>query len=183
MMAVTASFFLILSGVLWIVVFNFFKKIINDFINSIKVMIAELLSETRRQNDMLHDISEGLRPETQLRIKTISNAFFDLAAYRVMAFIKRVKKENHIDDKEKTRNKITKWVSNLHADRNSKFDCFLCRGKRMSEYVNPEWVQTVADVVEREVYDAEPNDDRSFTNVRNAYDEIKLDFYRRLNKQ
>lgn len=33
-------------------------------------MVAELLTETKTQNDMLTDIAEGLRPETQLRIKT-----------------------------------------------------------------------------------------------------------------
>lgn len=32
-------------------------------------MVAELLTETK-PNDMLTDIAEGLRPETQLRIKT-----------------------------------------------------------------------------------------------------------------
>lgn len=182
MMAVVAAFFLILSGLLWVFILKWFKKIIDDLIQSTKSMISELLSETRKQNESLNVISEGLIPETQLKIKTITNTFFDLAAYKIMGLIKRVKKENHIDDEQKTRTKIMKSVANLHADRKSKFDTIKYRGKKLSEYVNPEWVKIVADVVEKEVYDSEPNDDRAFTNVKNAYDEIKLDFYERMNK-
>lgn len=182
MMAVTAAFFLILSGILWVFIFKWFKKVIDDLIQNTKTMMSELLCETRKQNEMLTDISEGMRPETQLRIKNISNTFFDLAAYRILQFIKRVKKENHIDDKEKTISKIKKSVTNLHADRNSKFDSLTYRGKKLSTYTNPDWVGIVADVVEREVYDPEQNEDRTLSNIKNVYDEIKVDFYNRLNK-
>lgn len=182
MMAVTAAFFLILSGILWVFIFKWFKKVIDDLIQNTKTLMSELLCETRKQNEMLTDISEGMRPETQLRIKNISNTFFDLAAYRILQFIKRVKKENHIDDKEKTISKIKKSVTNLHADRNSKFDSLTYRGKKLSTYTNPDWVGMVADVVEREVYDPEQNEDRTLSNIKNVYDEIKVDFYNRLNK-
>lgn len=182
MMAVTAAFFLILSGALWLSIFKWFKKIIDNLIQSTKEVLTDLLTETRKQNEMLNIISEGVMPDTQLRIKNISNTFFDLAVYKAMQLIKRVKKENHIDDEQKTRNKIQKSVANLHADRKSKFDSFRYRGKKLSDYVNPDWIKIVSEVVEKEVYDNEPNDDRAFTNVKNAYDEIKLDFYDRLNK-
>lgn len=182
MMAVTAAFFLILSGILWVFIFKWFKKILEDLIQSMSKKMDDLLHETRGQNRLLTTISEGLKTETDLRIKTISNTFFDLAAYKVLHFIKRVKRENHIDDRDKTLNKIKKSISNLHADRKSKFDSFTYRGKLISEYVNPDWVNMVADVVEKEVYDPEQNDDRAFSNIKNVYDEIKVDFYNRANK-
>ena len=180
MMAVTAAFFLILSGIMWIFIFKWFKKVIDDLINSTKTMMNELLYETRKQNESLNDISEGLRSETSLRIKTISNTFFDLAVFKVLGLIKRVKKENHIDDREKTQNKIKRIITNLHADRKSKFDSFTYRGRKLSDYVNPDWVDMVSDVVEKEVYDSDPNDERALTNVKNVYDEIKVDLYNRL---
>ena len=179
MMAVTAAFFLILSGVLWVLIFYWFKSLIGDLINDMKKLMDDLLNETRRQNDMLNDISEGLRTETNLRIKTLSNAFFDLAVYKVIALIKRVKKENHIDDREKTKNKIRRSITNLHNDRKSKFDSFTTRGKKLSEYVNPGWIDMVADVVENEVYDEETNEERTFSNVKNVYEDIKVDLYNR----
>lgn len=182
MMAVTAAFFLILTGLLWVACFKWFKSIIDNLLKGNAKMVEDLLTETRKQNDMLNDISEGLRPETLLRIKNISNTFFDLAVYKVLGLIKRVKKENHIDDKEKTISKIKKTISNLHADRKSKFDSFTHRGRKLSEYVNPEWVDMVTEAVEKEVYDSDPNEERSFTNIKNAYDEIKVDFYNRLNR-
>lgn len=177
LMAVTAAFFLVLSGLMWLFIFKWFKKIIEDLIQSNKRMIGDLLSETRKQNDMLYDISEGMRSETRERLKTLSSTFFDLAMYRVLSFIKRVKKENHIDNKEATISKIKRFLTNLHNDRKSKFDNFSSRGKNLSEFVNPDWVDQVADVVEKEVYDDEPNDDRTYSNVKNVYDDIKVDFY------
>ena len=156
--------------------------IISFFVWKFGKSIDELLKETRKQNIMLNEISEGLRPMIKERIKVIANSFFDLAIFRVLGFIKRVKRENHIDKKTETLIKIKKWVTTLHSDRKTKFDNFDFRGKPMSAYVNPDWIKTVADVVEKEVYDPEPNDDRSFTNVKGVYDEIKLDYYDRLNK-
>ena len=182
MMAVTAAFFLILTGLLWVACFKWFKSIIDNLLKGHTKMVEDLLTETRKQNDMLIDISDSLRPESLLEIKTISNAFFDLAVHKILRLIKRVKKENHIDHKDKTLNKIKKSIANLHADRKSKFDCFTYRGKKLSEYVNPEWADMVTEVVEKEVYDEDPNEERSYTNVKNAYDEIKVDFYNRLNR-
>lgn len=54
--------------------------------------MTDLLNETRAQNEMLADISEGLRPETQLRIKNTSSTYFDLSVERVCRLIKKLEK-------------------------------------------------------------------------------------------
>lgn len=182
MMAVTAAFFLVLTGLLWVACFKWFKKIIDDMIKGNAQMIKDLLAETRKQNDMLNDISEGLRPETLLRIKNMSGAHFDLAVEKVLHLIDRIKTENHIDNQEKTRTKIQTLVTNLHEDRKSKFDSFSFHGKKVSEYVNPEWIDWVAEIVESEVYDNEQNRARAYTNIKAIYEKIKVDFYNRLKK-
>lgn len=75
-------------------------------------------------------------------------------------------------------------LHNLYEDRNSKLDNFKYRGKKMSEYFNSEWVDWVAKVVEGELYnEAGPNNGRAYTNVKAVYDNIKLDFYHRINNQ
>ena len=70
---------------------------------------------------MLNDISEGLKPETQLRVKNFTGVYFDLAIEKVCRIIKKVREENHIADKEATRTKIRTLLHNLHEDRNSRF--------------------------------------------------------------
>lgn len=182
MMAVTASFFLILSGLLWWACFKWLKSTVDNVLKGNANMINDLLIETRKQNDMLNDISEGLRSETQLRIKNMSTVHFDLAVEKVCRMIQRIIKENHIADKEKTKKKIYTLISNLHEDRKSRFDSFTFHGKKVSEYVNPEWVDWVSDAVEVEVYNQESNPDRTYSNIKAVYDRIKLDFYHRLNK-
>ena len=128
------------------------------------------------------DIAEGLIPETQLRIKNISGVFFDLAVEKVCRLIKKIREENNIANFDATRGKIRTLLHNIYEDRNSKFDSFRYRGKPLSQYCNSEWVDWVSKVVEGEIYnEAGPNNGRAYTNVKAVYENIKLDFYHRLN--
>lgn len=181
MMAVTAAFFLVISALLWIACFRWFKSIIDNMIKGNAKMVDDLLVETRKQNDMLNDISEGLRPDTQLRVKNTTSVYFDLAVEKVCRIIKKVREENHIVDKEATKAKIRTLLKNLHEDRGSRFDCFTYRGKRLSAYINPDWVDWVSEVVEHEVYNDTVNNGRAYTNIQAVYDRIKLDFYHKMN--
>lgn len=183
MMAVTAAFFLILTALLWVACFRWFKSIIDGMIKGNNKMVNDLLVETRKQNDMLTDISEGLRPETQLRIKHTTGVFFDLAIEKVCRIIKKVREENHIVDKDATRAKIHTLIQNIHEDRNSRFDCYNYRGKKLSSYINYDWIEWVAEVVEHEVYNETVNHGRAYTNVQAVYERIKIDFYHRMNDE
>lgn len=183
MMAVTAGVFLLLSMGLMISCFAWFKSLINGIILDNRGAMQELLDETRAQNEKLTDISEGLRPETQLRIKNTANVFFDLAVEKVYRIIKKVREENHIVDHEATAAKIRTLLHNIHEDRNTRFESYTYRGRKLSEYTDIAWVEKVASVVEDEIYNtAGPNNGRAYTNVKAAYDDIKLDFYKRLNR-
>lgn len=182
LMAVTAAFFLILSAAMMIAIFRWFKNIINDMIQEQKNGMKDLTEETRKQNDMLQDISEGLRTETQLRIRNLTGFAFDLTVEQVCRLIKRVRKENHIIDHEATAEKIRKSLKVIHEDRNSRFDPFTYHGKPLSDFCAPEWVEDVAKVVESEIYNEDgENNARAYTNVKLAYDNIKTDFYQRIN--
>lgn len=183
MMAIVAAFFLVLSALLWVACFRWFKGIIDGMIQGNSKMVKDLLEETRKQNDMLNDISEGLRPETQLRVKNFTGVYFDLAIEKVCRIIKKVREENHIIDKQATHNKIQTLLHNLHDDRNSRFDSFHYRGKNLSTYVNRDWVDWVVEVVEREVYAENVNHSRAYTNVQAVYERIKIDFYHRMNHE
>lgn len=183
MMAVTTAFFLVLTALLWVACFRWFKSIIDGMIKGNNKMVNDLLVETRKQNDMLTDISEGLRPETQLRIKHTTGVFFDLAIEKVCRIIKKIREENHIVDKDATRAKIHTLIQNIHEDRNSRFDCFNYRGKKLSSYISHDWIEWVAEVVEHEVYNETVNHGRAYTNVQAVYERIKIDFYHRMNDE
>lgn len=150
--------------------------------NLIERMVSEFSDKLDKVNAMMIDVAEGLVPETQLRIKNISNVYFDLATEQVCRMIKKVREENHIADHEATAQKVRTLLKNLYEDRNSRFDSFTYRGKKLSGYCNPEWIEWVAKAVEGELYnEAGPNNGRAYTNIKAVYDNIKLDFYHRLN--
>lgn len=182
-LAIMAAIYLLLSASMMIAIFKWFKSIITQIIVDNKENLQGVLAETRKQNELLNDLAEGLRPETQLRIRNLTGFAFDLSVEQVCRLIKKVRKENHIADKTATAEKIRKSLKVLHEDRNSRFDTFAYRGERLSAYCNKEWVEQVAAVVENEIYHEDgENNGRAFTNVKLAYDNIKTDFYHRLNK-
>ena len=182
MMAITAGFFLVLSALLMVACFRWFMNMVNQLMTSQKEInqdykdtMRQLLEETRAQNERLNVLSESLMPETQLRIKTLSNVFFDLSVEKVCRIIKKVREENHISDKEATARKIRTLLTNIHEDRNSKLDCFSYRGNRLSEYTERKWIEQVAKAVEAEIYNENgANNGRAYTNVESVYANIRL---------
>lgn len=179
-MIVICAAFIVLSMAMWIAIFKWFKSIINSVIKDNAKMMTDLLETTNAQNELLNDIADGMRPTTLLQIKSISNTCFDLSVERVCRLIKKVREENHIVDREATRAKIRILLCNLHEDRNSRFDNTRYRGKTLTQYTSPDWIDWVAQVVENEVYAETVNNRRAFTNVEAVYSKIRLDFYHRV---
>lgn len=180
-LVVIAAFFVLLSFSMFVMMMRWFRKSLDKMISATR-QIGETNQTIGEMNRVMTDIAEGLLPETQLRIKNTSNAYFDLATEKVCRMIKRVREENHIADREATRRKVRTLLTNMHEDRNSRFDSYRYRGRRLSEYTNAEWIEWVAQVVELELYnESGANNGRAYTNVSAVYDNIKLDFYHRLN--
>ncbi len=179
---VICAVFLMLSSMLMIACFTWFKGIMERIMTDYSQKLTKLQNTANKSVEAMVDIAEGLVPETQLRIKNISNVHFDLAIEKVCRLIKRIREENHIVNEEVTKAKIRTLLTNLYEDRQSRFDCFNYRGKTLSSYSNPEWINWVAAIVEGEIYnEAGPNNGRAYTNVKTIYENIKLDFYHRLN--
>ena len=114
MMAVTAAFFLILSAAMMIAIFRWFKSIIERMMEDNRKSLQELARTTNAQNDMLQDISDGLRTETMLRLRNLMGFAFDLSVEQVCRLIKRTREENHISDHEATASKIRKSLQVIH---------------------------------------------------------------------
>ena len=179
-MIVICAAFIVMSLLMWIAIFKWFKSIIDSSIKNNTEMTAELLETTNKQNELLNDIADGMSHATLLQVKNISNTCFDLAVERVCRIIKKVREENNIINKEATKAKIRTLLCNLHEDRNSRFDNHRYRGKTLTQYTAPEWIDWVAEVVESEVYAETQNNARAFTNVEAVYSRIRIDFYHRL---
>lgn len=182
-LAIAAGAFVLLSVVMMVTMWLWFRSLIDNILGENKKTMGELLSETQKQNAMLVDISEGMRPATLLRIKNLASVCFELSKEQVLRIIKKVRKENNIADKERTAKKIRNLLRNLHDDRNSRFDNDTYRGRKLSTYTDEAWIEQVAAVVEGEIYnESGANDDRARSNVAMAYDEIKIDFYHQLTR-
>ena len=179
-LAVLSASFILISVITQFSIFRWFKNIIDGLIKNTSCAIDDLLKETKMQNEQLIDIAEGLRPRTMLEIKDITKTCFDLSVEKVCQMIKRVKEENNIHDEENTKKKIRLLLTNLHEDRNSRFDNHIFKGKPLTYYTSTKWIDWVEDVVIKEVYSETMNEKRARTNVIAVYDRIKLDTYHKM---
>ena len=182
MMAVTAAIYLLLSAAMMIAIFKWFKTIINRILGQQTESMKQLAEIQSENNRMLKFMSDGLKTETMLRIRNLTGFAFDLSVEQVCRLVKRIRKENHIADRQTTAAKIRKCLQVIHDDRNSRFDPFTYGGKPLSDYCNKRWVEDVAKVLESELYNEDgENNARAYTNIKLAYDNIKTNFYQRLN--
>lgn len=187
-MVMATAFFLVLSATMMVAMFKWFKSIINGMIEDFRKALEtqneywkDLHNETQSQNEKLNGVLEGLRPETLLRIRNLTGIAFDLSIEKVCRLIKRVREENHINDKVATADKIRRSLKVIHSDRNNRFDAFTFKGKPLSEYCEDVWIEEVAKVVESEIYHIDgANNGRAYTNVKLAYDNIRSNFYNKL---
>lgn len=179
-LAVLSASFILISVITQFSIFRWFKNIIDGLIKNTSCAIDDLLKETKMQNEQLTDIAEGLRPRSLLEVKDITKTCFDLSVEKVCQIIKRVKEENNIHDVESTKAKIRLLLTNLHEDRNSRFDNHIFKGKPLTYYTSTEWIDWVEDVVIKEVYSETMNEKRARTNVIAVYDRIKLDTYHKM---
>lgn len=181
LLAVAAGSFVLLSVVLWGAIFWWFKGLINDMIARNNEDMKALLSKTNEQNELLHEIADGLRPVSLMQAKERADVCFELSVEKVCRLIKKVRQENNIANKEATKKKIITLLTNIHNDRNARFDNIPYRGRTLSYYTTKEWIEWVAAVVENEIYADTVNNGRAYTNVDSVYDRIRNDFHWRLN--
>lgn len=181
LLAVAGGSFVLLSVMLWGAIFWWFKGIVNDMISRNNEDMNNLLRETRAQNELLHEIADGLRPMSLMQAKERADVCFELAVEKVCRIIKKIRDENNIIDKEATKKKIRTLLSNLHNERKARFDNIPFRGRNLSYYTSKDWIEWVAVVVENEIYAESVNNGRAYTNVDSVYDRIRNDFFWRLN--
>lgn len=178
MLAVSAGFFIVISASLMVICFRWFKSIIDKMISKYNDTLTLLLEESKSQNQKLMYISEALIPETQLRAKTLVNAFVDLNCEKTIELVSRVRRENHIIDKEATEKKVKALVQNMIQDMESKLNLFKYQGNPLGAYIPEETAKAVKQAIIDDLYkNEEASILRTRSNIVICFESIKLDIY------
>ena len=157
-LVVVAAFFLVLAGGTMVWHMKSYRKLMDSVVKDFADSIESVRDIAERNRQTMADIAEAL-----------------------CRIIKRIREENHIANREATAAKIRAQLTNLYEERNTRFDFYTWRGRRLSSFCPREWVERIARVVEGELYnEAGPNNRRAYTNVRTAYEGIRLDFLERI---
>lgn len=179
----TAAIYLVFSGLVLLTVFIWFNKVINNTIKTNDKVLRDILLETRAQNGQLAILVDNAKEETYNRIHTVSNALFDVSFWHTINLIKRIREENHIADVEATKRKIKDLVTIEYDSGSNKLDSFSYEGLPLSKYTNPVWKDWLCHVIESEIYnELGENEGRTYTNVGMVFNQIKIDFNKRMCK-
>lgn len=178
---IICSVFIVLSVALMITCFRWFKSIIENIMNNYSNQISRLYEVSNRNGEILVDIAEGLVSETSLRVQIIGGSIFSNSFFQCRDIVVRVKEENNISNKEATEKKVKTLVTNQFDEIYTKMSNFTFKGKSLSYYLrNEDWESSVCKVILEEVY-KDLNPDRTYTNLKMVYDNIKLEFYHNVN--
>jgi hypothetical protein len=182
-MAVTAAFFLVVTGsMLWIFI-RWFIKIINNLMET-QHSINKLLEVQKEISIKVTDIHENTDNALLDQIHVISSMAFDNAKFLIYNAMLKIKEENHLEDNDDViEKKIQLIVENIHNDRNSKFDNFSYRGVRLSEYVNEAWIRRIVNLMMTELYFGTFDNKRAMSNIDLAYQSFKVEFYKNLTRK
>lgn len=179
----TAAIYLVFSVTILLAVFLWFNKVINNLIKNNDKVLRDILSETQNQNSQLAILVENSKEITYSRIKTVSEALFDVSFWHTLHIIKRIRKENHIVDTEATKKKIKDLVTIEFDSGCNKLDAFSYEGNLLSKFTNKAWIDWLCQVIESEIYnELGENDSRTYTNVGMIFNQIKIDFNKRIYK-
>lgn len=179
-LVVIAAVFLALTISLWLAVFMWFKKIINQLIEKNNTNMEDLLKVTNAQTLLLNDIAEMLRPQTLVQVNVIASLSFGLAVEQTTRMVYQIQEENHILDREATVAKMRSMLLNMHEKRRLTFENFLYNGKRLSQYMSIDWVEWGERALLKEVYAKTKNYDRTHGEMVRLYDRVINDFDSRL---
>lgn len=174
-LVVIAAIFLVVTLITIIMFLRWFLKVINKLMNDFTKDLSELLQLTRDQNDKLDIIKEGLTEESMQRFKSIIKLTLSTAMHECNNLVIRILEENHINDREKTKLKIERYVDSIIKELILRIENFKYNNHKVSDFISDQHIQQICECVESEVYNENGYvQKRVFNNLKLIFDSILL---------
>ena len=110
-------------------------------------LISEVVTETK---EYLDDISEASIGETQANV--IIRRIFNYLSYGIKFNVLKIRMNNHIDQKDRVRNKVKMMVNNEVIDIRNYLSNFIYKNKPLSVILDEDDTQVLTDFVIEQVY-------------------------------
>lgn len=180
MVVVSGFFILLCSVILFTIVKRYMKMTDENMKGSVKMMqsIADTLTSVARKID---DISEAEAEKNLTQIKTIAMMAKKYDVEFTMNMIRRIRTDNHLNEKEKLAAKVSALCKNLAMQRGDELSLFMYRGKPLDEYMPQSWHFQIEKTMLADL-DMEESYSRTYSNMRNAFDSVFNLFVENLKK-
>ena len=183
MTAMTAGFYLVVSAVTLILFIRWFIKLVNQIFHVQQATLDSIIKAQASQEGKLDQLKEALTGEVLGQIRVVIKHVLDSTMHRVCTSIAQVKEENHLDDKQAVEGKIRSVIENLYYHNHSDLDMFSYNGRKLSYYMNPEWLEKVYGYCITAIYDGLPYHRKKYLfELGVIYEKIRLEFFENLKK-
>jgi len=183
MTAMTAGFYLVISAITLILFIRWFVKLVNQIFHVQQATLDNIIKGQASQEGKLDQLKEVLTGEVLGQVRVVIKHALDSVMYQVCISIAQIKEENHLEDNPAVENKIRSIIENLYHRNYSDLDMFSYNGRKLSYYMDPEWLERVYVYCVAAVYDGLAYHKKKYLfELGVIYEKIRLEFFENLKK-
>lgn len=184
-LAMIGGFYLVITAILIMGMMGFVRKVVqkmfDKFFNERESKDAIMVKTLREVSESIKPLADSAANSSLASVTSLSNIAFQGTIDTVINLILKVKEENNINNEQAIHIKVRRLLTNVSNDRKIAFNSFKYNGKRLSQYLDDNWIELVEGVFLQELYN-EPLDNlgRVRTNISSMYEEINNEFIKNL---
>lgn len=175
-LAVAGGTYLTLSTALMTACFRWLRRLVDNVMHRSEERLDRLIETAGRQNDLLAEMAEALRPLSLSQARTVGSALLRAEALhtgQAVAEWTAAERNDTMHLNRRARATAERCLSSVRTLMNH----FHYRGRRLSAYTDDGWADVMADAAARE---ARAPTGQTSDGLKRAFEGIIADFYRRL---
>jgi len=118
-------------------------------------VLTELAASIKNLNIKIDEMKDLLIAETYNQAKTVIKYILAYNKYQSIVFLGDTKSDD-LDNRDAVEKKLRLFLENLHNRRNADLDYFVYKGRKLSTFTNPAWVESLFEYLLECIYDGRP---------------------------
>jgi hypothetical protein len=148
-----------------------------SFIMQFKELVDKVLEILHKIREAVLFVKEATSSDVMPRIRAFANYAFEYNLYQALIIIGNIKEANNLQDREAVEAKLRSEIEFLFQMRNTDFDYYSFKGRPLSEYCNPNWVEELFALCMKCIYDGKPYHRDNYTRtLKIFYEKVKHEF-------
>jgi len=123
---------------------------------NISSVLLEIGTSLKNLNIKIDEMKDLLIAETYNQAKTVIKYILAYNKYQSLVFLGDTKDSDDLDNRDAVERKLRLFLENLHNRRNTDLDYFVYKGRKLSTFTNPAWIDGLFEYLLECIYDGRP---------------------------